>query len=617
MRTTEERAERILQEADRLRAKKRRTAKIVCSLSAVCAVAIAFNLTLFVPYSTGGVDLSAYRGSEYFTLMSKIGELTYPKTTTNNFERWGLSSLIPDKVDKAEPESPSASDAPEGNGSYAEVTNNQTEGVIEGDLCKRTDQYAWYLGKARGETSADGYAPVCLTLSCYSIAGTDAGRVSYLTISPESGTDFCGDAEMFLSADASTVTVVSPFLELSDWTRSDTAVLSVDVSNPSEPKELTRTYLSGRIVSSRMKDDGLLLVTDLPLRKPDFSDEKSYLPTFGALSERKPLPMQDIVLPENATQIRYTVVAALENGAVTDALALFSCTGDVYVSENDLFPMRTYTDVFEENGKRYLSNATEIYRIGYGDGGLELFGSFSVRGQVENRFSLDEKDGVLRIFTTSSLSPVSESTYDMGDRPALDLYYSDTRCDLFCVRLDGFETVAAVKDFAPEGESVRSVRFKGDRAYVCTSLWLVDPVFEFDLSDYAHITQTNTGTIPGYSIHLIPFCGDSLLGVGYGETGRFKAEIYSPTGETVLSLAKYEQDVEFSEEYKDCFVDREHGLIGISIVDRSMAQFLVLRFDGETLTEFTRLSFWRARAFVQDGILYVLDAERVATVPLP
>ena len=52
-------------------------------------------------------------------------------------------------------------------------------------------------------------------------------------------------------------------------------------------------------------------------------------------------------------------------------------------------------------------------------------------------------------------------------------------------------------------------------------------MFAFDLSDYANIKYTDTGTIPGYSLSLNEFAFDSLIGIGYGDSSvTLKIELY-------------------------------------------------------------------------------------------
>jgi uncharacterized secreted protein with C-terminal beta-propeller domain len=98
---------------------------------------------------------------------------------------------------------------------------------------------------------------------------------------------------------------------------------------------------------------------------------------------------------------------------------------------------------------------------------------------------MDEYDGNLRVFTTTSDTSVNVS--------------------LFIINAEKLKVVKSVEGFAPAGESVRSARFEKTTAYVCTSKLFTDPVFFFDLSDINNITYKDTGTIEGYSTSLVDF----------------------------------------------------------------------------------------------------------------
>lgn len=123
--------------------------------------------------------------------------------------------------------------------------------------------------------------------------------------------------------------------------------------------------------------------------------------------------------------------------------------------------------------------------------------SASVPGYVHDQFSLDEKDGVLRMATTDTL--VSENDWD-------------TQNHLFTLGPQ-MEALGAVTGLAP-GEQVFSARFVGDRGYVVT-FRQVDPLFVFDLSNPAVPLKMAELKIPGFSNYMHPIeGGDYLLTLG-------------------------------------------------------------------------------------------------------
>jgi uncharacterized secreted protein with C-terminal beta-propeller domain len=162
---------------------------------------------------------------------------------------------------------------------------------------------------------------------------------------------------------------------------------------------------------------------------------------------------------------------------------------------------------------------------------------------------------------------------------------------------------------------VKSARFDGANAYVCTSVELSDPVFFFDLSDIDNITWKDTGTIEGFSSSLVNFGDGFLLGIGRGNSwNTVKIEVYEESGDGVVSVCKYEvEQGYYSNDYKSYFIDREKGLVGLGI-DRydGDARYVLLHFNGYDIYEIANVLqgdgyLESYRAFIEDGYLYVFS----------
>ncbi len=623
------RLNKILEKTETQRAaqKKRRKIALASVLSSAAALVLALNLTLFVPYTVGGYDISAYAGSEYYALMDEIGSLTYTSPhQTNNFERWGLNGLSGGKVDMESNgglgDSGEAT-PPTSDQHYEEVTNNQVEGVVEGDLLKRSDKYLYYLSYAkaryhRGDVLVDEYgepildengskqlapspSPAKLILNIYTVNGE---KVSTYAISGEETFTYSGYGErreMYLTADCTEILILVPYYD-TDAKALFTRILGIDVSDPTAPREFARTSVSGDYVSSRLVGNTLLLVSNFRVgRNPDFAEEKQYLPAVDG----EVLPMRDIVLPEDPTSARYTVLTSFAADSLSSnaSLAYFDFSDEVYVSAEHIFTTREKVAYAEDTGAGdrdalWLPPMTDIACTSYDGMNLTYRGEMSAIGSIVDQYSLDEHEGVLRVFTTGT-------NYATGR----------TTCNLWCFDLSTFEQIAAVEDFAPEGESVKSVRFDGDIAYVCTAtMSYSDPVFEFDLRDYGNITFKDTGTIPGYSLSLVKFFGDTLLGVGYGDGfDELKIEVYTSDEDKVTPLCEFKLFARFSTEFKAYFIDAEHGLVGLQIrsYNEHKSGYLLLRFDGYDLVELMTVENVGmlypddARACLVDGTVYL------------
>ena len=621
MKTSAERTKDILARADAERARRKKRIKLTSVLAAGLSLVLALNLVLFIPYNTALPDISAYRGSEYYSLMQQINELTYrPPQYKNNFEAWfgGLFGGAKGDMMEAPGDMGGADDD-----AYAEVTDNQVQGVIEGDLFKRTDSHIFYLNTQPQYT---GY-----TLYAYTVAGEESAQCGALTILPDEGTTFRGyadGAEIYLSGDGNTVTLFTPvFVRNGKTSGVYTEIVGIDVSDPANMRETGRRYVSGNYVTSRSVEGDFLLISEFAVySNPDFSDEAQYLPQAGELGSMETLPVDDIVCPDVATAARYTIVTRLnESAEIEDCLAFFSYTDEVYVSQNNVFVTRGYYNGEETvNGENVSytvrESRTEISAVAYAGGELTLLGSADIPGTVEDQYSMDERDGTLRVVTTL-YRYFPESS---GDASLLPPYGQNA--GVYVISLSDFTVLGSLEWFAPEDEQVMSVRFEKEEnaVWVCTAIEITDPVFKIDLSDPKNITYIRTEDIDGYSTSLVDFTGGTLLGIGYGTWDSLKIEVYAEDGDSVRSLDAYEvKDASFASEYKAYLIDRENALVGMHVSPYNGENYyLLLHFDGYELVELAKTSLASylpdlTRAAIADGWLYIFTADETDFTAVP
>ena len=127
----------------------------------------------------------------------------------------------------------------------------------------------------------------------------------------------------------------------------------------------------------------------------------------------------------------------------------------------------------------------------------------AVPGHVKNQFSLDEKDGLLRIATTRQLASqtdwtTSNSVYILEENQG------------------ALQQVGAVTGLAA-GETIYSTRFIGNRGYVVT-FRQVDPLFVIDLANPAAPKVLAELKIPGFSEYMHPIDDNHLLTIGQDAT---------------------------------------------------------------------------------------------------
>lgn len=570
---------------------KKRIRKISIIAACLALAVVAVNLALFIPYGTTPPSVAKYAGSEYYDIIKKLNVVTFKAPEyKNNFEYMvdGASGIFKGAAaEDAMPNSPGAM-APTSsdiNGTYQETTDNQVAGVTEADRIKRSDKYIYYLSDYQ--------------LYVYSIEGADSELVGAYEIG---GMDrgYTNEWDFYLSKDCTTVTLIAPSYN-SQYKTACVNLISLDVTDPVNITEKGRFSVTGGLISTRVVDGKLLLMTNFKVLlnngKPDFDNEFSFLPAVNKGKGFEVLPVEDIVTPETLSSARYTVICKLDETTLTfeDATALLSYSQEVYVSKDKIFATHEYTKTATvDNGKSEINKKmTDVSAISYGETEMEYIGTATVEGYVKDQYSLDEYEGMLRVVTTTdaTLHWTDSSPNDFG---LVSVEEIGTSANLYVISLESYETISSVEGFAPKGETVRSVRFDGTDAYVCTAVQLKDPVFFFDLSDVNNITYKETGTIEGFSTSLINLGDGYLLGIGTGGNwGSLKIEVYEESEDGVVSVAAYELDsTYYSEEYKSYYINREKRLVGLGVETYSSAKFdtnaqryVVVQFDGYKIRE--------------------------------
>lgn len=626
MKTYSEQARDIRTKLTNKIARKRRN--ILAATSMCCCLVLILGLVLFVPYNHNYINVTKYAFNEYYPLIKTLNKIKNDSAVKySNFDRWFGNKLVgmdgmnwagssgtqfdgtiyqdrfTDSVQIFEStgSSQSVPSGAYGSSSYEEITDNQVQGVTEADRIKRSDKYIYYL---RNDT-----------LFIYSIDGEHSQALNRYTLAPDDGfqiTQYGNSLEMYLSDDCTTVTIIAA---CSKELKTYTYIVSLDVSEPMAIRLNSQMYITGGCLSSRLIDGNLYIFSRWYCDpSPDYSDNATFLPQYGTADQMECIPMDNIIIPENPTSTLYTVVSKLDQKtlAAEDTAALLSYASTVYVSDRNIFLTRVFSDKQNAWNHTLYQDRTEICQIGYTGDGLEYKGSFCVDGTVNNQYSMDEYDGILRVVTTTKSYTRNEQKY--GSYTSITTDNSTTNASLFCIDLSDHRVQASVENFAPEGESVRSARFDGEYAYVCTSVVLMDPVFFFDLSDLDHITYKDTGTIDGYSMSLIDFADGFLMGIGYGESfNTLKIEIYREGDNSVEPHCKYEKNnVLFSSEYKSYYIDRENRMIGLGLTmygTEAASVYTLLHFDGYALTELIQVPMEgnnaAKRAVYIDGYLYI------------
>jgi len=224
------------------------------------------------------------------------------------------------------------------------------------------------------------------------------------------------------------------------------------------------------------------------------------------------------ILPEGDVnnQLVISGINILNDEKEPNLLAVLGTSGTIFCSTDYLYvaaynyPWLMYasTDMVVKSDdttvveNKFQEVTTDIYRFKLTDGVISAAGQGAVPGSIINQFSMDEYQGYFRIATTTGQAWMPE-----GENIAKNNLY---------ILNASMKIVGQVTGLAP-GETIKSVRFMGDQAYVVT-FRNVDPLFVIELKNPASPQVLGQLKIPGYSTYLHPYDENKLLGFGYDVT---------------------------------------------------------------------------------------------------
>lgn len=573
--------EKYILEADPMAVRSStRRRKFTVLAACVSMFAVFLSLWLFLPFSGELEDLSRYAGSEYYALMLKVQELASRPDNyrfKNNFDKYFCAH---DQSDSNSISTVGTFAEATPADKYTELTDNQFEGIIEGDLFKRSEKSIFYLDP--------------LTMTLYSYSTESAELLDTVNIPEEFGFPIKSidhkNSIIYLSPDCKSITVILPKYQY-------TEAVSIDVSDPADMKKGNTFQISGGFMTSRMIDGKLLTVTGWGVGiNPDFPEKGEFLPQFTSGGKTQYLAADAISFTDDAWRAFYTVVALIDPVTleVIDSAAVLDYAGRVTVSENNIFLCGVLHERSERAGENEgetvyrITQKSTVYAISHAGGKFQHLGNIKIDGLPTDQYALDERDGVLRIVTETQETEyvrVEITEGYMGAQTTVDIQSAN----LYCIDLETFGIIGSVISFSPNYEEVTSVRFEGDYGYVCTAekIYNRDPVYFFDLSDPANITYSDTGVIDGYSTSLVDMGDGKLLGIGYGDfDDTLKVEVYEEKDEKVVSVCAFELNyVEFSEDYKSYYINRAEGLVGLTVSHLYGSEYVLLKFDGESIRQ--------------------------------
>lgn len=337
------------------------------------------------------------------------------------------------------------------------------------------------------------------------------------------------------------------------WYSNTTKVTEIDVSDLAHPHVLSEVYLPGSYNTSRKVGDQARVVLNDSMRWPqgvsywpqDFQyddggpfDQGKWIAALDALEKKNEaliraasledwLPLGKRKLADGSTvDLSYKCSdfsrsnAPAELGIVTVASldlahpeadpqrsAILGWASTVYANADALYLASPHWWWWPEPGQ---TDYTYLYKFDLKESKAKFVAGGGVEGVTYDQFSLDEKDGLLRIATA-----VDRRVEDTENPDNTWGRIETTNRISVLGQIGAALTVVGQSDDIAKGERLMSARFLGDRAFV-TTFQYVDPFFTFDLSDPTHPRQVGELEVPGYSTYLQAIDDTHVLAIGQG-----------------------------------------------------------------------------------------------------
>ena len=417
-------------------------------------------------------------------------------------------------------------------------TNIQEAGVDEGDIIK-TDGTWIYILKQDGSFSIVR-------------ANDGAPKVESTTKLEKTGLSNREIREMYLDGDRLIIveegicTALEKDNELYRTSTGYQTVLSVwDIADRTQPEQIGMLRQDGYYKDSRKNGDFVYLFTSYMPYIAETYEESTIVPRING----DEVAYNQFYLPEKPASENYLIISSVDitkPEEVKDQKVLVSGADRFYVSTENIY----VTNENYNSGRDTV--VTEIAKFHYKDGRITGVAAGSVKGYLNDSFSLNEYDGTLRVVSTY---------YDETWEEWNALYILDEK----------LQQLSAIEDLA-QGETIRSARFFGTTGYFVT-FRQTDPLFSVDLSDPEDPKVLGELKISGFSSYLHFYGENLLLGIGYeadentGSTTGLKLSMFDisdPTNVKEVSRAVLPGMTwcPAIEDYKSILVDPDKNLIG-------------------------------------------------------
>jgi len=383
---------------------------------------------------------------------------------------------------------------------------------------------------------------------------------------------------------------------------STTGVLTFNMSDGKLNLENTYTQ-DGSYSDSRMIGNTLYLISNKYNMQvgliDDAEDIESYVPSYKCGTEPSFVEPDDILIPSNwkneYSGLNYAIIGGIDINDMSEPVsikALADYSGQLYCSQNNIYITGS---IYESN-----TNRTSITRLAIDNGSIQPMATGKVDGYVLNQFSMSEYNSYFRIATTtdnfsSSANGRSNGVYVLNEK---------------------LEVVGSVDDFG-KTESIKSVNFSGDIAYVVTYMQ-TDPLFAIDLSNPTSPTILGELKINGYSSYMHSWSDGLLLGFGVdADENGFEKGVklvmfdvsdngdLKENGIVVLNTETMGRSYVYSDavhDHKQLLINAEKNIIGFPVITESYSYYFMFKYENG---EFKQIGYINNSNTSYDYNLYI------------
>ena len=284
----------------------------------------------------------------------------------------------------------------------------------------------------------------------------------------------------------------------------NTIVTIYNISNKKDPKKVKTFTLNADYHTTRCIDGNLYIFSNGYLRKDGKKVDRSYEED----NNKKEIKLNNIKYLTNNKSNYQTLIAEVDlnkisnirlNSYLIDISNAYVSKENIYLLDtkyssdkikiSSLFTLKGVIGFFHDLNRDSYEQKTRIYKFKINKNkGVELKDTTQVKGNIINQYSLDEKDGNLRIALHtndgSRIAVLDKNLNLLGETPNL-----------------------------AKGETMYASRFMDNKAYLVTYR-NTDPLFVIDLSKPNKPKVLGELKIPGYSTYLHPYDENHLIGIG-------------------------------------------------------------------------------------------------------